>query len=196
MSVIYVFHAKFYEHGHSAHQATRSRIHDRYQNLWCYVFREKGPEDHIKDKFYDFKVGQVLKNLSKTQKKSFETAAIKAYERAGYLKEWLDLKNSPFRTFSCLSLQEEFVACFKKLEVEWRWPTVELVTLRRVRTVLNEAKNRSDLNLVNFFENCDSQQLLELVKYVFRIPISNAAPMPGPKICRNLRAWPKILKKN
>jgi hypothetical protein len=29
---------------------------------------------------------------------------------------------------------------------------------------------------------------LELVKYVFRIPISNAAPMPGPKICRNLRA--------
>jgi hypothetical protein len=65
----------------------------------------------------------VLKNLSKTQKKSFETAAIKAYERAGYLKEWLDLKNSPFRTFSCLSLQEEstfdqLVACFKKLEVE------------------------------------------------------------------------------
>jgi hypothetical protein len=50
-------------------------------------------------------------------------AAIKIYERAlSYLKECFDFKNSPFRTFSCLSLQKEvtfdqLVACFKKLEV-------------------------------------------------------------------------------
>jgi hypothetical protein len=63
---------------------------------------KKGLKDHIKDKFYGFKVGQALKKLSITEKKKFETAAIKVY-----LKEWFDFKNSPFRTFSCLSLQEE-----------------------------------------------------------------------------------------
>jgi hypothetical protein len=45
-----------------------------------YAFREKRPyKDCIKDKFYGFKLGQVLEKLSITQKKSFETAAIKIY---------------------------------------------------------------------------------------------------------------------
>jgi hypothetical protein len=82
-----------------AHQATRSGIYDAMLSV------KKGLKDCIKDKFYGFKVRQVLEKLSITQKSSFETAAIKIYERAlSYLKEWFDFKNSPFRTSSCLSL--------------------------------------------------------------------------------------------
>jgi hypothetical protein len=50
-----------------------------------------------------------------------------------YLKEWFDFKNSPFRTFSGLSLQEDqLVACFKKLEVAFDGDQMyeEFATLR------------------------------------------------------------------
>jgi hypothetical protein len=81
----------------------------------------------------------VLEKLSITQKKSFEGAAIKIYERAlSYLKEWFDFKNSPFRTSSCLSLQEEvtfdqLVASFKKLKAAFDGNQLyeEFATLRR-----------------------------------------------------------------
>jgi hypothetical protein len=75
----------------------------------------------IKDKFYGFKVGQLLEKLPKSHKAKFEIAAMKVYERAiVYLRKWFDLKNSPFKTFKCLSLQMEvnfkqIVACFKLL---------------------------------------------------------------------------------
>jgi hypothetical protein len=73
------------------------------------------------------------------------------------------------------SLQEEvtsfdqLVACFKKLKVAFDGDQLyeEFETLRRVRPVSNEAENRSDLKWVNFFEKCDSLQLLKLVEYVF-----------------------------
>jgi hypothetical protein len=58
---------------------------------------KKGLKNHIKDKFYGFKVGQGLEK-PKIQVK-FEIAAMKVYERAlVYL-----YKNSPFKTFKCLS---------------------------------------------------------------------------------------------
>jgi hypothetical protein len=72
---------------------------------------------------------------------------------------------------------EQLVASFKKLKVAFDGNQLydEFATLRRVRPVLNEAENRSDLKWVNFFETYDSPQLLKLVKYVFSIPISTAA---------------------
>jgi hypothetical protein len=77
---------------------------------------KKGLKDRIRDKFYGFKVGQALKNLSISEKFFFETAAIKVYERVlSYLKEWFDFENSPFRTFSFLSLQEEAPSMFQKI---------------------------------------------------------------------------------
>jgi phenylpropionate dioxygenase-like ring-hydroxylating dioxygenase large terminal subunit len=58
--VLFVFHAEFYEHGHSAHQATQSNSNEIYDDM---VSVKKGIEDRIKDKFYGFKVGQVLEIL-------------------------------------------------------------------------------------------------------------------------------------
>ncbi len=63
-------------------------------------------KNRLEVKYFSSKISEILKNTNNKIKKKFEEEALFAYERTiDYLEKWFDFKDSIFKTFTELNLE-------------------------------------------------------------------------------------------
>jgi hAT family C-terminal dimerisation region len=145
-------------------------------------------KSRIEDGFFGMTVNTCLPLLPVEKQRSFKTDALNVYQRAvDYLEKWFRYEDSPLKNCRILSLDNDFtfnelVKLISDLGIKIK-NKVDDVTgdglyneynlLKKVVPKLREIE-RVDKRWVEFFNNSDSPNLLQIVEKVMAIPVSNA----------------------